>query len=302
MEDGGLSRLDAWHLENVIFRLYKVIANCYVLCTRYVQKNVLEPETWMEKDRKIAGYFREPQRYEYGEDVGIELSGRTFEKLHEFIIERNDFELALDFVQPKLHLNFVIKTMKKVETHLEESFSSTDFVVTLRDFRAEVYKWAVVYALRSHSSMEQEMAKRPCMTYTLLCEANHCQICLREEAGHYPMAGDKSFELADFFRKDYDPRRIARIYQFLQSLNAQKGALQIAKMASVIAIAWENDLLCKTYNNTLKAVFNHFGITDKTANYKPARLRKPNYKGTLPSARVQAMHFFQCIENSLSDS
>jgi len=201
MEDGGLSRLDAWHLENVIFRLYKVIANCYVLCTQYVQKNVLAPETWMEKDRKIAGYFREPQRYEYGEDVGIELSGRTFEKLHEFIIERNDFELALDFVQPKLHLNFVIKTMKKVETHLEKSFCSMDFVVMLRDFRAEVYKWAVVYALRSHSSMEQEMAKRPCMTYSLLCEANHCQICLQEEAGHYPMAGDKGFELADFFRK-----------------------------------------------------------------------------------------------------
>jgi hypothetical protein len=155
----------------------------------------------MEKDRKIAGYFREPQRYGYGEDVGIELSGRTFEKLHEFIIERNDFELALDFVQPKLHLNFVIKTMKKVETHLEKSFCSMDFVVLLRDFRAEVYKWAVVYALRSHSSMEQEMAKRPCMTYSLLCEANHCQICLQEEAGHYPMAGDKGFELADFFRK-----------------------------------------------------------------------------------------------------
>jgi hypothetical protein len=140
------------------------------------------------------------------------------------------------------------------------------------------------------------------MTYSLLCEANHCQICLREEAGHYPMAGEKGFELADFFRKDYDTRRIARIYQFLQSLNEQKGALHIAKMASVIAIAWEKHLLCKTYNNTLKAVFNHFGITDKTANYKPARLRKPNYKGTLPAARVQAMHFFQCIENSLSDS
>jgi len=296
MEDGGLSRLDAWHLENVIFRLYKVIANCYVLCTQYVQKDVLTPETWMEKDRKIAGYFREPQRYEYGEDVGIELSGRTFEKLHEFIIERNDFELALDFVQPKLYLNFVIKTMKKVETHLEKSLSSTDFVVTLRDFRAEVYKWAVVYALRSHSSMEQEMAKRPCMTYSLLCEANHCQICLREEAGHYPMAGDKGFELADFFRKDYDTGSIARIYRHLASLNEQKGASYTAKMASVVAVAWENSLLCETYNNTLQAVFDHFGISDKTENFKPSRFRRPNYKGTPPLVRVQALKFFQSLD------
>ena len=291
-----MSRLDAWHLENVIFRLYKVIANCYVLCTQYVQKNVLAPETWMEKDRKIASYFREPQRYEYGEDVGIELSGRTFEKLHEFIIERNDFELALDFVQPKLHLNFVIKTMKKVETHLEKSFCSMDFVVMLRDFRAEVYKWAVVYALRSHSSMEQEMAKRPCMTYSLLCEANHCQICLREEAGHYPMAGDKGFELADFFRKDYDTGSIARIYRHLASLNEQKGASYTAKMASVVAVAWENSLLCETYNNTLQAVFDHFGISDKTENFKPSRFRRPNYKGTPPLVRVQALKFFQSLD------
>ena len=291
-----MSRLDAWHLENVIFRLYKVIANCYVLCTQYVQKDVLTPETWMEKDRKIAGYFREPQRYEYGEDVGIELSGRTFEKLHEFIIERNDFELALDFVQPKLHLNFVIKTMKKVETHLEKSFCSMDFVVMLRDFRAEVYKWAVVYALRSHSSMEQEMAKRPCMTYSLLCEANHCQICLREEAGHYPMAGDKGFELADFFRKDYDTGSIARIYRHLASLNEQKGASYTAKMASVVAVAWENSLLCETYNNTLQAVFDHFGISDKTENFKPSRFRRPNYKGTPPLVRVQALKFFQSLD------
>ncbi|MDD3945979.1 MAG: hypothetical protein PHS38_14905 [Bacteroidales bacterium] len=296
MEDGGLSRLDAWHLENVIFRLYKVIANCYVLCTQYVQKDLLTPETWMEKDRKIAGYFREPQRYEYGEDVNIELSGRTFEKLHEFIIERNDFELALDFVQPKLHLNFVIKTMKKVETHLEESFSSMDFVVTLRDFRAEVYKWAAVYALRIHSSMEQEMAKRKCMTYSLLCEANHYQICLQEEAGHYPMAGDKGFELADFFNKDYDAGRIARIYQFLRSLNEQKGASYTAKMASVVAVAWENSLLCETYNNTLQAVFDHFGISDKTENFKPSRFRRPNYKGTPPLVRVQALKFFQSLD------
>jgi hypothetical protein len=228
--------------------------------------------------------------------VNIELSGRTFEKLHEFIIERNDFELALDFVQPKLHLNFVIKTMKKVETHLEESFSSMDFVVTLRDFRAEVYKWAVVYALRSHSSMEQEMAKRTCMTYSLLCEANHYQICLQEEAGHYPMAGDKGFELADFFNKDYDAGRIARIYQFLRSLNEQKGASYTAKMASVVAVAWENSLLCETYNNTLQAVFDHFGISDKTENFKPSRFRRPNYKGTPPLVRVQALKFFQSLD------
>ena len=302
MEDGGLSNLDAWYLVNIISRLYKVIANCYDLCYLYTEKKVLTPDKWMDKDQKIATFYRKPQQYEYGTDVHKKITERTFEKLQQFIIERNDFALALDFVHPKLYLNYLIKTMKEVEACLEMEFSSIDFMVSLRDFRAEIYKWAAVYASRMNSSMDKEMAKRTCMTYSLLCEANHCQICLQEEAGHYPMAGEKGFELADFFRKDYDTRRIARIYQFLTTLNARKGASYIAKMASVIAIAWEKHLLCKTYNNTLNAVFDHFGITDKTTNYKPSRLRKPNYNGTLPSARVQAMHFFQCIENSRSDS
>ena len=94
-----------------------------------------------------------------------------------------------------------------------------------------------VYALRSHSSMEQEMAKRPCMTYSLLCEANHCQICLQEEAGHYPMAGEKGSNWP-ISSEGYDTRRIARIYQFLRSLNEQKGLT--SKNGFVVAIAWEN--------------------------------------------------------------
>lgn len=297
MEDGGLSRLDVWHLENVIFRLYKVIANCYVLCTQYVQKNVLTPETWVEKDRKIAGYFREPQRYGYGEDVGIELSGRTFEKLHEFIIERNDFALALDFVQPKLHLDLLIRAMKKVEECYGWEFASIGFMVSLWDFRAEIYKWAAVHASRINSSIEKEMARRKISSYSLLCEGKNSGITIREEAEGYPMADKNAFDLSDFFVAGYDTQRIARIYQYLKFLNAKTDASYIAQMASVIAVAWENHLLCETYGNTLRAVFDHFGITDKTENYKPSRFRRTSYKGTPPLLRVQALKFFQTLDN-----
>jgi hypothetical protein len=68
-------------------------------------------------------------------------------------------------------------------------------------------------------------------------------------------------------------------------------------MASVIAIARENNLLSDIYNNTLQAVFKHFGISDKINYYKPARLRRCNYKGTIPLARTQSMKFFHSIEN-----
>jgi len=54
---------------------------------------------------------------------------------------------------------------------------------------------------------------------------------------------------------EYNAQCISRISQYLNFLNTQKGVSYIAKMASVIAIAWENHLLCDTYNNTLSGSF-----------------------------------------------
>ena len=300
MEDGGLSKLDTWCLVNVILRLYKVIANCYDLCHLYVHEKKLLTEKWNEKDREIVGFFREPQRYEYGTETKVELSGRTFEELHRFIIERNDFALAMDFIQPKLYLTFLIKTMKKVEACLGKEFSCFDFVVLLRDFRAEIYKWAAVCATRNNTTLEKEMAKRQIMTYSILCDPKYRGMILREEKDGYPGSEGKRFDLADFFIQGYDTGRINRIFQYLNSLNEQKEASYIARMASVIAIAWEKHLLCETYGNTLQAVFEHFGISEKIENYKPARLRRSSYKGNPPLARVQALNFFQSLEGTPS--
>ena len=294
-----MSKVDAWRLVNVILRLYKVIANCYDLCSLYIDKNVILLEKWEEKDKEIANYYREPQRYEYLTKVSVQLSVRIFEDLFKFIIEENDFALAMDFIQPKLHLNNLIQTMKTIEESVETKFSSIDFIVSLRDFRSEIYKWAAVYSSRINSTIDKEMAKRKIMTYSLLCDVTSRSNILLEDTGNYVTTEKNSFELSNFFVDEYDNQTISRIFQYLNFLNTQKGASYIAKIASIIAIAWENHLLCDTYNNTLQSVFNHFGITDKIDNYKPARLRRSNYKGTIPLARAQAMKFFQSIDNRL---
>lgn len=294
-----MSKVDAWRLVNVILRLYKVIANCYDLCSLYIDKKVILLEKWEEKDKEISNYYREPQRYEYLTKVSVQLSVRIFEDLFKFIIEENDFALAMDFIQPKLHLNHLIKTMKTIEESVETKFSSIDFIVSLRDFRSEIYKWAAVYSSRINSTIDKEMAKRKIMTYSLLCDVTSRSNILLEDTGNYVTTEKNSFELSNFFVDEYDSQSISRIFQYLNFLNTQKGASYIAKIASIIAIAWENHLLCDTYNNTLQAVFNHFGITDKIDNYKPARLRRSNYKGTIPLARAQAMKFFHSIDNRL---
>ena len=156
---------------------------------------------------------------------------------------------------------------------------------------------AAVYSSRLNSTIDKEMAKRKIMTYSLLCEAKSNNNIFGEETEQYAISDKISFKLSDFFIDEYDSQCINRINQFLTFLNSQKGPLYIAKISSIIAIAWENHLLSDTYNNTLQAVFNHFGIADDIGNYKPARLRRSNYKGNIPLARVQAIKFFHTIDN-----
>lgn len=282
---------------HVILRLYKVIVNSYDLCSLYMEKRVILLEKWEEKDKEITNYYLEPQRNEYLTKVSAQLCARTFEKLFMFIIEENDFALAMDFIQPKLHLNNLIQTMKTIEDSLGVKFSSVEFIELLQDFLSEIYKWAAVYASRINSNIDIEMAKRKIMTISLLCDEKSSNDTFREGSGNYDVPGKSSFKLSNFFVDIYDNQSISRIFQYLNTLNTQKGAFYIAKIASVIAIAWENNLLCDTYNNTLQAVFDHFGISDKIDNYKPARLRRSNYKGTIPMARAQAMKFFDSFDS-----
>ena len=296
---GGLSKVEAWRLENVIFRLYKVIANCYDLCVQYIDQQLILTEKWQEQDKEIANFYTIPQTYEYGTNVTIHLSDQTFEELFNYIIEQDDFALAIDFLQPKLHLNHLLQTMQTVEEFMGIKFSCFDFIVSLRDFRTEVYKWAAVYSSRSNSTIDKEMENRKIMTFSILCEERRSLSILKEETANYKATGNKSFDLSRFFIDEYNRHSISRIYQFLCSHNTQKDTFYISKIASVIAIAWENHLLCDTYNNTLQAVFDHFGITDKTDNYKPARLRRTNYKGNISFAREQALKFFDSIDSRL---
>ena len=157
---GGLSKVEAWRLENVIFRLYKVIANCYDLCVQYIDQQLILTEKWLDQDKEIANFYTIPQPYEYGTNVTIHLSDQTFEELFNYIIEQDDFPLAIDFLQPKLHLNHLLQTMQTVEEFMGIKFSCFDFIVSLRDFRTEVYKWAAVYSSRSNSTIDKEMEDR----------------------------------------------------------------------------------------------------------------------------------------------
>lgn len=63
VEEVSLSKVDAWHLERVILRLYKVIANSYDLCSLYLGKSVFLLEKWEEVNEEITTFFMQPQQH-----------------------------------------------------------------------------------------------------------------------------------------------------------------------------------------------------------------------------------------------
>ena len=58
-----MSKVDAWHLERVILRLCKVIANSYDLCSLYLEKSVFLLEKWEEVNEEITTFFMQPQQH-----------------------------------------------------------------------------------------------------------------------------------------------------------------------------------------------------------------------------------------------
>ncbi len=299
MEERRLSKFDAWHLLNVILGLYKVITDCYDLCKLNSQQKELLLKNWRKKDKEIAECYHSFLQYGYCKSVRIELSESVFERLYRFIIEEDDLDLAMDFVQPKLYLNYLIQTMQKIEQSGRMKFLSIELLTSLRDFRVEIHKWATVYALRKNTSLNKEMSKRQNMTYSILCKIKKRETFFKDETEPYRFGEKKKFNLSDYFIATYNKQYIARIFQYLNYLNEHKEDTYITKMASLISVVWEKQLLCNTYNNTLKAIFDYYGIKHKVENYKPSRFRRPNYKGNLPLTRLEALKVLQSIESPI---
>lgn len=107
MDTNPLTRVEIWHLENVLFKLYRTIQSCV---------DSIDPElinlfdfsdsmTWIDKDTLITEFFEKPQYYEYGGFAVVELSKENFIRLRNFIIETQDIGLALDLTEQELNLH-----------------------------------------------------------------------------------------------------------------------------------------------------------------------------------------------------
>ena len=107
MDTNPLTRVEIWHLENVLFKLYRTIQSCVDSIDPGLINlfDFSDSMTWIDKDTLITEFFEKPQYYEYGGFAVVELSKENFIRLRNFIIETQDIGLALDLTEQELNLH-----------------------------------------------------------------------------------------------------------------------------------------------------------------------------------------------------
>ena len=162
MNTTPLSRVEVWQIENVLFKLYRIIQSCvdFIDPDNIGIYELASPITWIDKDTIITEFFEKPQYYEYGGFAVVELSKENFIRLRNFIIETQDIGLALDLTEQELNLHSFIIFLKGLNENIEGCLSSITYLEMLRDFRYEIYKWACFHANRIGSTIDCEIKRR----------------------------------------------------------------------------------------------------------------------------------------------
>lgn len=297
-----LTRVDVWHLENVLFKLYRTIQSC-VETVDSVSLGLFDLHdsiSWIDKDTLITEFFEKPQYYEYGSQSVVDLTEGTFIRLRNFIIETQDLGLAIDLTEQELNLHAFVIFLHNLNDTLQGCLSSIPYLEMLRDFRYEIYKWACFYANRIGSTIDQEMGSRKDVTYLIAENLDSLHIKYRGQDRRPVTITDitdeeAAFDLSDYFIARYDKSRILRIYKHISVLAYEQSDLYISKIISIIAYAHYQGLLSCSYARTIRATLAKFHIEVKPNYLHPATFGQPTEKGNLREAYQEAVAFYASL-------
>lgn len=297
-----LTRVDVWHLENVLFKLYRTIQSC-VETVDSVSLGLFDLHdsiSWIDKDTLITEFFEKPQYYEYGSQSVVDLTEGTFIRLRNFIIDTQDLGLAIDLTEQELNLHAFVIFLHNLNDTLQGCLSSIPYLEMLRDFRYEIYKWACFYANRIGSTIDQEMGSRKDVTYLIAENLDSLHIKYRGQDRRPVTITDitdeeAAFDLSDYFIARYDKSRILRIYKHISVLAYEQSDLYISKIISIIAYAHYQGLLSCSYARTIRATLAKFHIEVKPNYLHPATFGQPTEKGNLREAYQEAVAFYASL-------
>lgn len=302
MKTTPLSRVEVWHLENTLFKLYRLIQEC-------VDSMDLENTglfdisgsiAWIDKDTLIAEFFEQPQYYEYGDNSRIDLTAENLFRLRNFIIENRDLGLAIDLTEQELNLHAFIIFLTNLDGSLSDCLTSIKYLEQLRDFRYEIYKWACFYSNSIGSTIDEEMKKRKDLTYLIAenMDGIHIKYSSQEQNSAIPPSDpeiEDVFDLSDYFVARYDKSKILKIYKHISVLTLGKEDLYISKIISIIAYAHYQGLLSRSFAKTIRATLSKFHIEVKKNYLHPATFGQPTEKGRPREAYQEAVAFYSTL-------
>ncbi len=302
MEPHPITRVDVWHLENLLFKLFHTIQELHD--SNYLYEVDLFSMSgniaWIDRDTQIAEYFEHPYHYEYDPDSSVQLDAKTFLALRNFIIEHEDIGLALDLTEQELNLHAFIVFLKDLDKMMSGALTSIPYLEMLRDFRYELYKWACFVCNRKGSSIDREMKKRKEETYLIAenMETKHIKYIPEEDETidiEEETEEQELFDLTTHFIKTYDKAKILIIYKRISVLAYEKDDKYISKILSILACAHYKELLSSSYAKTAKSVMAKFHIPWKSSYGHPATYGKPSEKGITRAAYQEALDFFATL-------
>ena len=224
MNTTPLSRVEVWQIENVLFKLYRIIQSCvdFIDPDNIGIYELASPITWIDKDTIITEFFEKPQYYEYGEDSAVTLTGDNLFRLRNYIIENQALGVAIDLTEQELNLHSFILFLKNLDEPIYSCLGSIQYLEMLRDFRYEIYKWACFYSNSIGSTIDDEMTKRQEATYLIAENLNELHLKYRPQQKSFILHSDSddedAFDLSDYFKSHYDKAKILKIYKQISVL------------------------------------------------------------------------------------
>ena len=277
--------------------LYRDIVECVDQIEFEVIDNPNIPEALsiIDINDRFTSYQNNPPSLPLDDGLDLPLDKANLLRLRQYIIEKEKVSLAIDIIDPYPEIATVIDYITKAMAAVKATPTCIDYLIFLQSVIADIRVWANSRFQQIGSNLETALRSQRDSAYLIMTEY------FQEHERNPYLAENKTTyqptnKLSHLFVKNLDLAIVSGIYQTITEINNEKSEGYITLIAAIIAEAYDRKYLRGNYNYTLKAIFNHLYINEDSTNYRPARFRKANMKGTIPESHLKALN----IINKLS--
>ena len=296
--DDHLSKLQVWEAEKNLLLFFNELNTYYDLIKSDLDDYDKEDMEILAIDidnalTAISGNFCIGLNEEPGNTTSDQVEA-YLKQVHDHIIENEDIAFATDIVESSPHFkpvqDFLVKYMRDTKT----LFRSITLIDIIKEQVYDISAWAELWHVHHTRDIHNELSNRSNTAIKII--THDPDLDEPQTIGKENIDSTKAFR--NYFIKDYDAIKIAKINAKVNELGKQKKEGYVVKLATLAAVLYEKKVLSKTYKATLTYLFDRFGIKEAPGTYKPAQFKRPSIKGTVPAAWTEAVEYFNSLDIS----